>query len=281
MFATIGNDAIALHYQPLAGKDGDVAGMEALMRWHHQQRGPISPEAFIPIFEQSGLIVPLSRWALGQACHDAASWARPLQVAVNLSAIQFDKENLLDLVRAALGQSGLASERLELEVTDRSLVSSPARTAATMAELRREGVHIALAGFTGDRAALSRLKNFPFSKVKIARELVAQLDTAAPARSVVRMIIELAHSRGLAVAAEGVETPEQQSFLEAEGCDWLQGFLIGRPAPIEALSAMTGGSVAQSPVPAITSGPRPRPVAFKPLPSRRADPAPAPLASSG
>ncbi len=277
MFATIGHDAITLHYQPIAGPGGVIVGMEALMRWHHQQRGPISPEAFIPIFEQSGMIVPLSRWALGRACEQAASWERPLQVAVNLSAIQFDRENLFELVRTALGQSRLVPERLELEVTAPALAVAPERTIATMRDLRARRVEIALAGFTGDRASLALMKDFPFSKVKIARELVAQLETAASARSIVGMIVELAHARGLTVAAEGVETAAQKAILESEGCDWLQGYLIGRPAPIDELAGLTGGSIAADAEPDHPS----RPAPLRSPSTRRARTAPAPSASTG
>lgn len=220
--------------------------MEALMRWHHRERGPISPEAFIPIFEQSAAIVPLSRWALGQACLDAASWLRPLLVAVNLSAIQIDEEDVPALVSAELTRSGLAPQRLELEVMGAALATDARPIATTMTRLRTLGVGIVLTDFGVGDAGLSCLRSYPFSKLKIARGLVGSIETSASARSIIHMAVELGHSRELCVAAEGVETPAQRAFLEHEGCDWMQGFLIGRPAPIETLGELTGNAGRQA-----------------------------------
>lgn len=242
MFSTFGHDSIALHYQPLVSPARTVTGMEALMRWHHQQRGSISPEAFIPIFEQSGLIVPLSRWALSQASRDAVSWNRPLLVAVKLSAIQFEKDNLLDVVRAVLNRSHLPPSRLELQITEAALRGDdPSTVRSTLSALRDEGVRIALADFGGEHSDASHARNLPLDKIKVARDLVEQVAHAEPARSVIRMIIELAHARGLTVAADGIESEAQLAFLIDEGCDCLQGFLLGRPASIEQQSNLTGG----------------------------------------
>ncbi len=245
MFSTLGHDSITLHYQPLAQCRGTIVGMEALMRWHHRERGPISPEAFIPIFERSGLIVPLSRWALGEACREAASWANPLTVAVNLSAIQFDEDDLPALVETVLENSGLAPGRLDLEVSEEALVASPRSAAATLARLRDLGVRVALADFGAGDTGPSYVKEFPFSKIKVAQQLVTAIEDSASARSIIHMVIELGHALGLSVAAHGVETPGQLAFLTREGCDWVQGYLIGRPGPIEGHAAHTGsGAVA-------------------------------------
>jgi EAL domain-containing protein (putative c-di-GMP-specific phosphodiesterase class I) len=233
MFSTPGDDAITLHYQPLLERHGRLSGMEALMRWHHRQRGSISPEAFIPVFEKSGLIGPVSRWALAQACADAVLWPEPMLVAVNLGGIQLVQNDLLSVVRTALAESGLAAERLELEVTEASLIGEVARKASVIAGLRDEGVGVALADFGGQQAALAHLKQLPLSKVKIARELIAQIETSPSARSIIRMTIDFGHSKDLAVAAEGIETQRQLEFLEDHDCDWFQGYLIGMPAPIE------------------------------------------------
>lgn len=242
MFSTFGHDSITLHYQPLMDAARHVTGMEALMRWHHQQRGSISPEAFIPIFEQSGLIVPLSRWALSQACRDAASWNRPLQVAVKLSSIQFQQDDLLSVVKAVLAHSHLPPGRMELQVTEASLRGDdPQRVGTILGALRDEGVGIALADFGGEHSDPSQIRDFPIGRIKIARNLVAQIETAEPARSIIRMVIELAHSKGLSVVADGIESDEQLQFLIDEGCDGFQGFLLGRPALIEQHSNLTGG----------------------------------------
>jgi EAL domain-containing protein (putative c-di-GMP-specific phosphodiesterase class I) len=240
MPASLGGDALTLHYQPVADRGGVIVGMEALMRWHHHDRGPVSPEAFIPIFERSGLIVPVSRWALGLACRDGASWQRPLQIAVNLSAMQFGHDDLPALVETVLDQSGLAPERLELEVTEAALVSGGDGVARTMRRLRNAGVAIVLADFGTGRSGPAYLKDYPFSGVKIARGLTTQFEQSASARSIIHMVIELAHSLGLHVAADDVETPEQLGFLVTEGCDRVQGFLIGRPGPINLHAALTG-----------------------------------------
>jgi EAL domain-containing protein (putative c-di-GMP-specific phosphodiesterase class I) len=212
------------------------------MRRHHRDRGRMSPEAFIPIFERSGLIDPVSRWALEQACTEAAGWSKPLQVAVNISAIQFDRDDLPALVGGVLERTALDPARLELEVTERALVTDGAAVSRTMRRLRRLGVEIALAGFGTGRSDPSYLKDFPFSRVKVARALVAQIEASAPARSILGMVIALGHSLGLAVAADDVETEEQLAFLAGEGCDRVQGFLVGRPGPIELHAALTGAT---------------------------------------
>lgn len=242
MLSSIGDDSITLHYQPLADADGRVAGMEALMRWHHAARGPISPEAFIPIFEESGLILPISRWAMGCACADAAKWRRPLTVAVNLSRVQFDSEDLPELVRQSLSASGLAPQRLELEVTESILAHDSETVLAILRQLRGLGIKVALAGLGSESFLQSQVKEFPFSKLKIARGVVTSLETSESARSIAHMIIDLGHSLNLPVAAEGVETHDQLAFLEQQGCDWMQGFLIGRPQPAAELATLTGNS---------------------------------------
>lgn len=244
MLSTLEQDEITLHYQPLARRDGSVGGMEALMRWHHRQRGSISPEAFIPIFEDSGIIVPLSRWALAEAARDAATWGQPLRIAVNLSAKQFEQDDLAKVVEGVLSTAGLAAGRLELEVGEAALVTSARRARRTLEQLRELGVGIALADFGAGRTGPSYLREFPFTKVKLARTLVADAATSAPTRSIIHMVAALAHALGLSVAAEGVETEHQRTLLEAEGCDWLQGYLIGRPRPIWELGRFTGASVA-------------------------------------
>jgi EAL domain-containing protein (putative c-di-GMP-specific phosphodiesterase class I) len=240
MPSLLAGGALTLHYQPVATCDRSVVGLEALMRWHHRDRGRMSPEAFIPIFERSGLIVPVARWALDHACTEAASWPVPLQVAVNISAIQFDQDDLPDLVGGVLQRTGLAPARLELEVTEAALTNNAADVSRTMQRLRNLGVEIALAGFGTGRSGPSYLKDFPFSRIKVTCALVSQIETSAPARSIVRMVIALGHALGVHVAADDVETEGQLSFLAGEGCDRVQGFLIGHPGPIDLHAALTG-----------------------------------------
>ncbi len=263
MFSTLAHDSIALHYQPLAECGGGVVGFEALMRWHHQRRGAISPEAFIPIFENSGLMLPLSRWALNQACLEAASWAEPLIVSANLSAVQFEQEDLPDLVREALERSGLSPERLELEVTGAAMQADPGKSLRALQALRELGIGLALDDFGTERSTPEHARDFPFSKIKIDGSFVAGIESSASARAVIHMVIELGHSRHLTVAAKGVETHSQFGYLQDQGCDLIQGFLIGRPAPASEFGVLTGALAEDAPASSeteATSEPGRRPV---------------------
>lgn len=263
MFSTPADDAITLHYQPLADCGGRAVGLEALMRWHHRQRGRISPEAFIPIFEESGLMLPLSSWALRQACLDAASWKTSLRVAVNVSPLQLLDGDFPAQVAAAVAETGLAPERLEIEVTEASLIASPDRAREVMERLRSLGIGIALDDFGTGRSSPAFITEFPFSKVKIDESVVAAVggpgSDAASARSVIHMVIQLAHSLEMIASAEGVEAAAQLAFLKEEDCDLVQGFLIGRPAPIASYADLIGGDrVASSTFPGVP-GPADRP----------------------
>jgi EAL domain-containing protein (putative c-di-GMP-specific phosphodiesterase class I) len=242
MLSTLADDSITLHYQPLVKSDGDVIGFESLMRWHHQQRGHISPEAFIPIFEDCGLIVSLSRWALRQACLDATSWRRPLQVSVNLSPAQFQQDDLPALVAEVLADTGLAPERLELEMTEAALLADPQGAASTLRKLSARGVRIAFDNAGGGVALPFFLKDYPFSRVKIARDVVSNIETSQSARSIVHMILLVGRSMNVPVAAKGVETGAQLAYLVDQGCDLIQGFLVGRPAALTSFAALTGNS---------------------------------------
>lgn len=248
MLSTLADDSIIVHYQPLARCGGGIVGLEALIRWHHQKRGPISPEAFIPVSERSGLIAPLSRWALGVACRQAASWSAPLFVAVNISATHFEQDDDLPaVVDAALEESGLAPERLELELTEAALEADPTRAALTMQRLRDRGVRLALDDFGVGPTSLGSVRDFPFTKVKIDGPVIRGIEQSASARSIIRMVIEVGHALGLTVAAEGVETQAQLAFLEAAACDFAQGYLFGRARAIETLAGITGGAAEAMP----------------------------------
>jgi diguanylate cyclase (GGDEF)-like protein/PAS domain S-box-containing protein len=238
--STIERNALNLHYQPLATSQGKIIGFEALVRWYHPTKGNISPDAFVPISEECGLILPLSRWVLRQACLEAASWKRPLSVAVNLSPVQFQHENLPVLIETVLSEVGLAPERLELEITEGVLIADSNRALATLTKLKKLGVQIALDDFGTGHSSLSYLRDFPFSKIKIDRSFIAKIGIQESAHAIIHAVIGLGHSMKMSVTAEGVETREQFEYLRDEDCDLMQGYLIGRPGFIESFSALTG-----------------------------------------
>jgi diguanylate cyclase (GGDEF)-like protein len=227
---------LALHYQPLLATDGrTVEGYEALLRWRHPVRGPIPPVDFIPLAEDSGLIVPLGRWVLQTACAAAARWPGRLTVAVNLSPAQFGVGAIDQQVREVLADTGLPAPRLEVEITESLLLTHTEDVTATLRALDAMGVKIAMDDFGTGYSSLSYLWRFPFHKVKIDRAFVLHLVDDAKVQLIVRSIVSLARSLGLRVNAEGVETDEQLKLLQELGCDELQGFLLGRPAPLEQL----------------------------------------------
>jgi diguanylate cyclase (GGDEF)-like protein/PAS domain S-box-containing protein len=238
--SAIDHGEIALYYQPQAAIGGTILGFEALVRWHHPTRGMIPPGTFIPLAEESGLIVALGEWILREACREAASWPRPLQIAVNLSPIQFRHGNLPALVHEVLLQSGLAPHRLELEVTEGVLIGDFSRAQSILRRLKSLGVRIAMDDFGTGYSSLSYLQAFPFDKIKIDRTFIANLATNEHSAAIVRAVIGLGRGLSLPVVAEGVETGEQLAFLKRELCDEVQGYFVGRPAPIENYAEMVG-----------------------------------------
>jgi diguanylate cyclase (GGDEF)-like protein len=247
--AGTGDGQLALHYQPLLAADGrTVEGYEALLRWRHPVRGPIPPVDFIPLAEDSGLIVPLGRWVLHTACAAAVRWPAGLTVAVNLSPAQFPVgavgaaggaagvPPLDEQVREVLADTGLPAPRLEVEITESLLLTHTDDVTATLRALDALGVKIAMDDFGTGYSSLSYLWRFPFHKVKIDRAFTLHLVEDAKVQLIVRSIVSLARSLGLRVNAEGVETDEQLKLLQELGCDELQGFLLGRPAPAEQLA---------------------------------------------
>ncbi len=231
---------LVLHYQPQARVGGDVIGFEALVRWQHPTRGMIPPNTFIPIAEESGLIIPLGEWILRQACREAASWPRPLQLAINLSPVQFRHGDLPGLVHAVLLETGLSPSRLELEITEGVLIGDFARAVSILRRLKTLGVRIAMDDFGTGYSSLSYLQSFPFDKIKIDRAFIANLDNNAQSAAIVRAVIGLGHGLGLPVVAEGVETQAQLAILAADSCDEYQGYLVGGPRPIEDYAGMVG-----------------------------------------
>ena len=230
----------ALHYQPITRLDGEITGFEALVRWRHPVRGMVSPAEFIPLAEQSGLIGAIGEWVLRQACTDAAAWARPLQIAVNLSSVQFRLGDIAQTVHAVLLETGLAAARLELELTESAMVENTSRTLAVLRRLKNLGVRIAMDDFGTGYSSLGYLQAFPFDKIKLDRAFTARLGHNAQSDAITRAVIGLGHTLSLQILAEGVETVAQRDFLAAEHCDLIQGYLFGRPAPIETYAEWLG-----------------------------------------
>ena len=239
----IAGDELVLHYQPLANaEDGAVCGFEALVRWNHPTRGMVPPLDFIPLAEETGLIGALGEWVLRRACAEAALWANPLRIAVNLSPRQLHRPDLPALVLEILTTTGLAPERLELEITETALFDDLDRALEGLRRLKSLGVRIAMDDFGTGFSSLSTLHSFPFDKLKIDRSFVKAMDVDERARAIVRAVLGLGLSLGIPVVAEGVETDQQRQFLRGEGCAELQGFGIGRPAPIDAHANHLGAS---------------------------------------
>jgi diguanylate cyclase (GGDEF)-like protein len=231
--AAISRHEFELHYQPMinAGTHA-VCGIEALVRWHHPSNGMLTPVQFLPLAESTGLILPLGEWILRQACLDAAAWPPHLRIAVNISAAQFIKGNLLDVILSALADSGLSPDRLELEIADVGLLEAEqARHLPTIQQLNKLGVSIVLDGCGVGHTAVGYLTSFPFDKIKIDRPLAQGFASRRDHGAVVASVVALAHGLGIATAAKGVESPEQFDALLAVGVDFAQGYLFGRPVP--------------------------------------------------
>ncbi|MGO4872259.1 MAG: putative bifunctional diguanylate cyclase/phosphodiesterase [Roseiarcus sp.] len=232
---------LVLHYQPMAQIGGEIFGFEALVRWRHPTRGLLLPGEFIALAEESNLICELGEWVLREACREAMSWKRPLQVAVNISPLQLrDPISLPDLVRAVLSETGLAAERLSLEITERVVIADPPRVLSILRELKTLGLKIAMDDFGTGYSSLSALRSFPFDKIKIDREFVSTLVGDEHSTAVVRALIGLGHNLRIPVVAEGVETEEQLLFLMKEGCEEIQGYLIGHPLTMDEYAEIVG-----------------------------------------
>ena len=233
LYSVLKQGDLVLHYQPMARIAGEVFGFEALVRWRHPTRGLLLPQTFIALAEEIGLICDLGEWVLREACREAASWKRPLQMAVNVSPLQFvNPFSLPDLVRAVLSETGLHPGRLELEITEGVVIGDPARARLVLSELKTLGLKIAMDDFGTGYSSLSALQSFPFDKIKIDREFISNLGKNGHSAAIVRAAIGLGRNLQMPVIAEGVETEEQRAFLSAEGCDEIQGYLVGRPLPI-------------------------------------------------
>lgn len=235
-----------LVYQPQTDvKDGSVIGFEVLLRWQHPERGAASPAMFIPIAEESGAILQIGEWVLREACREAATWPNPLKIAVNVSGVQLHAPHFAQLVHEVLFQTGLKPERLEIEITETALIRDPGRAQSTLRQLKALGVRIAMDDFGTGYSSLSNLRAYPFDKIKIDSSFIRAVDGNEQAAAIVRSVLGLGRGLGLPVLAEGVETQAELSFLVEENCHAAQGYLMGRPAHIDAFTALThGGAVA-------------------------------------
>jgi predicted signal transduction protein with EAL and GGDEF domain len=236
---------LELHYQPQANIDGSITGFEALVRWHHPRHGLVPPSTFIPLAEESGIIMALGEWVLRTACREAASWPKPLNIAINLSPVQFQHGDLPTLVHQMLLETGLAPSRLELEITEGVLIGDFNRAVAILRRLKNLGVRIAMDDFGTGYSSLSYLQSFPFDKIKIDQAFIANLSHSQQSATIIRAVIALGRGLNVPVSAEGVETAEQLKFLVAEQCSEIQGYFIGRPKPIAEYAALVGRAPAK------------------------------------
>jgi diguanylate cyclase (GGDEF)-like protein len=228
--AALSRGEFEICYQPIINlQDNRIASFEALIRWHHPERGMILPADFIPLAEQIGLIVPLGEWIIQRACMDAAKWPRHVKVAVNLSPIQLMSANLLPNVAQALASSGLAPSRLELEITEAVLMQNTETTIARLHRLRELGVHITMDDFGTGYSSLSYLRSFPFEKIKIDRSFIKSLEEGEESAAIVRAVAGLAQSLRKTTTAEGVETEKQMRHVRSLGCTEMQGFFFSPP----------------------------------------------------
>jgi diguanylate cyclase (GGDEF)-like protein len=239
MRTALAQGGFELFYQPLVNlQTNQVTAFEALMRWHHSDRGTVPPSEFIPVAEEMGLIVPLGEWALRCACLEAIKWPDEVRVSVNLSPLQFAKGNLVSTVMSALASSGLSSSRLELEITESVLLEKSERNIAILNQLRALGVRISMDDFGTGYSSIGYLRSFPFDKIKIDRSFVRDLLVDEGSLAIVRAIAGLGISFGMTTTAEGVETEEQMRCLNLEGCSEVQGYLYSKPVPRDEVAGL-------------------------------------------
>jgi EAL domain-containing protein (putative c-di-GMP-specific phosphodiesterase class I) len=230
--------ALDVHYQPIvAASGGGITGVEALLRWNHRERGNISPAKFIPIAEQIGLMDELGGFVLRRALGDAKHWPG-VYISVNLSPLQVRNPGIVEVVRQALAESGVAPSRLVLEITEGVLIDNPEEMLRRMQELRALGVRIALDDFGSGYSSLGYLQRFPFDKLKIDRSFVIPLGQSPNAAVIVQAIVALGRALNVSIVVEGVETEEQRVLLRLAGCDEMQGFLFARPAAVETVARL-------------------------------------------
>jgi EAL domain-containing protein (putative c-di-GMP-specific phosphodiesterase class I) len=228
----IADGALEVYYQPCVSlHDNGITGCEALLRWRHSERGMVSPAEFIPIAEETGLIDQLGEWVLTTACAEATTWPDDIRLAVNVSPVQFRSGTLALKIVAALAASGLAANRLELEITEAVLIRDDEAALAILHQLRAIGVRIALDDFGTGYSSLSYLQRFPFDKIKIDRCFVNDIAEPGGSSCIVQAVVNIAAERHMTTTAEGVETRAQQELLRALGCSEMQGYLFSPAKP--------------------------------------------------
>jgi diguanylate cyclase (GGDEF)-like protein len=230
----LANNEFELHYQPLVSlQNNEITAFEALLRWNRPSHGVVSPADFIPVAEETGLIVPIGEWVLRRACQEAANWPDDVKVAVNLSPAQLKTRNLVPTVMNALAVAGMAANRLQLEITESVLMQNTFATLATLHQLRKLGVQVALDDFGTGYSSLSYLRSFPFDKIKIDRTFIQDLSKGVEPLAIVHAVASLAKCLNMTSTAEGVETQQQVETLQAVGCTEMQGHLFSQARPAE------------------------------------------------
>lgn len=236
----VARNELMLYYQPQGLMNRQIVGFEALARWRDRERGMVGPDVFIPLAEDSGLILQIGEWVLREACREAASWPIPLMVSVNISPVQFHSGDLVGLVHTILVETGLAPHRLQLEITEGLMIKDRSSTLAVLRRIKALGVSIAMDDFGSGYSSLAYLQAFPFDKIKIDQNFVANLDRNPQSAAIIRAVIGLGRGLQIPILAEGVETEGQLAFLVRESCDEVQGYLFGRPRPIADYAEIVG-----------------------------------------
>ncbi len=248
--AALGHGELRLVYQPLARlSSGKTIGYEALLRWDHPQFGLIMPTRFVEAAEMSGLIVPVGAWVMAEACREAANWDSSLFVSVNASAVQITTPGFVDMVRAALADSGLSPARLEIEVTETAMLDDSGTARDTLKALRDMGIRIALDDFGMGHASFAYLLAFPFDKIKIDRKFISEIAWRPESRTIVEAVAGMAHKLGIEVLAEGIEEVDQLVIAKLAGCELGQGLLLGEPRPADEHYRLRARTAAPAAVP--------------------------------
>ena len=230
--SALADDEFELYYQPIVNiRSGQICAFEALLRWNHAKRGVVSPAEFIPVAEETGLIIPIGEWVLRQACAEATKWPNDVRVAINLSPVQFKTPDLHQVVSDALTRSRLKSRRLELEITESALLLENERTLSSLHQLRELGVRISMDDFGTGYSSLSYLRSFPFDKIKIDQSFVRDLSQSEDSMAIIRAVTGLGNSLGMTTTGEGVETQIELDYLRQEGCTEAQGYFFSKPLP--------------------------------------------------
>jgi len=255
MRQALDNGEFRVEYQPQFLANGELVGFEALLRWDHPQRGLIKPDKFIPIAEETGLVVPIGKWVLEQACRQLAVWRsggyQRLRMAVNVSTLQFERQDWMQTISSAIKDNGLPPSALEVELTESVVMKNSERAAERLAQLRALGISSAIDDFGTGYSSLKYLQNLPIDTLKIDQSFVRNLDPSSDNESgngaIVRAIVTLAQQLGLRVVAEGVETNEELQLLRRLGCDLVQGYLFAKPMRVEACDLFLRESYSSSP----------------------------------